>query len=176
MYAFVRESLSPDAAQNTFTLYQPPRTVFPEAPVPAPPTKKHINPAMKARIVSPANYGPQRGLSTQGGTGGKESLAELGLVPQSVLLVRWDDADMNGELSRLMPELTFSVDSSRAAERRVEGADEAPPTAGAGAVTRATVGGIGSWGTDAVEGGEAREEDAEVAAEGPHEEEDVAAP
>jgi tether containing UBX domain for GLUT4 len=32
-----------------------------------------------------------------GGTGGKETLSELGLVPQSVLLVRWEDEAMNGE-------------------------------------------------------------------------------
>lgn len=98
MYAFVRESLAPSARERGFTLYQPPRTMFPEKPVPAPAAaKKHPNPAMKARVIAPASYGPQRGLSTQGGTGGGESLAQLGLVPQSMLLVRWDDADMNGE-------------------------------------------------------------------------------
>jgi hypothetical protein len=32
-----------------------------------------------------------------GGTGGKETLNELGLVPQSVLLVRWEEDEMNGE-------------------------------------------------------------------------------
>ena len=31
--------------------------------------------------------------ATQGGTGGKETLFQLGLVPQSVLLVKWDSAD-----------------------------------------------------------------------------------
>lgn len=36
----------------------------------------------------------------QGGQGGSESLNELGLVPQSVLLVRWEDEAMNGELQR----------------------------------------------------------------------------
>ncbi|TXT10805.1 hypothetical protein VHUM_02310 [Vanrija humicola] len=53
---------------------------------------------MKAHIVPPANYGHVRGgvvAGLQGGTGGKESLSELGLVPQSVLLVKWDDAAMN---------------------------------------------------------------------------------
>lgn len=32
-----------------------------------------------------------------GGTGGKETLSELGLVPQSVLLVKWQDEAMNGK-------------------------------------------------------------------------------
>jgi len=30
------------------------------------------------------------------GTGGKESLNDLGFVPQSVLLVKWEDEGMNG--------------------------------------------------------------------------------
>lgn len=101
MYAFVRESLSPAAADKPFTFYQPPRITYPEHPVPQPPAKKHINPAMKAHIVTPSNYGPARGPNAagqQGGTGGRETLSELGLVPQSVLLVRWDDAEMNGAL------------------------------------------------------------------------------
>jgi tether containing UBX domain for GLUT4 len=34
-----------------------------------------------------------------GGTGGKESLNDLGLVPQSVLMVKWEDEAMNGESS-----------------------------------------------------------------------------
>jgi tether containing UBX domain for GLUT4 len=34
-----------------------------------------------------------------GGTGGKESLNDLGLVPQSVLMVKWEDEAMNGEPS-----------------------------------------------------------------------------
>jgi tether containing UBX domain for GLUT4 len=34
-----------------------------------------------------------------GGTGGKESLNDLGLVPQSVLMVKWEDESMNGESS-----------------------------------------------------------------------------
>lgn len=100
VYAFVRESLAPEAADKPFTFYQPPRTTYPEHPVPQPPAKKHINPAMKAHIITPANYGPLRGAAAaglQGGSGGKESLSELGLVPQSVLLVKWDDADMNCE-------------------------------------------------------------------------------
>jgi tether containing UBX domain for GLUT4 len=32
-----------------------------------------------------------------GGSGGKESLNDLGLVPQSVLMVKWEDESMNGE-------------------------------------------------------------------------------
>jgi tether containing UBX domain for GLUT4 len=39
--------------------------------------------------------GPTAGL--MGGTGGKESLNDLGLVPQSVLMVKWEDESMNGE-------------------------------------------------------------------------------
>jgi tether containing UBX domain for GLUT4 len=99
VYAFVRESLTPDAAAKPFTFYQPPRTTFPERPVPQPPAPKHINPAMRARVVQAQN-GPQRGPNAagmQGGTGGKETLSELGLVPQSMLLVRWEDAAMNCE-------------------------------------------------------------------------------
>jgi tether containing UBX domain for GLUT4 len=34
-----------------------------------------------------------------GGTGGTESLNELGLVPQSVLMVKWEDEGMNGTSS-----------------------------------------------------------------------------
>lgn len=32
-----------------------------------------------------------------GGQGGKESLNDLGLVPQSVLMVKWEDEAMNSE-------------------------------------------------------------------------------
>jgi tether containing UBX domain for GLUT4 len=70
--------------------------MFPESPVAAPAAAKpHPNPAMKARIVQPAGG---RTSSLQGGTGGTESLAQLGLVPQSVLLIKWAEADLNGEL------------------------------------------------------------------------------
>ncbi|GMK59157.1 hypothetical protein CspeluHIS016_0701720 [Cutaneotrichosporon spelunceum] len=99
VYAFVRESLSSVAASKPFTFYQPPRTTFPERPVPQPPAPKHVNPAMRSRVVQ-SQHGPQRGPNAagiQGGSGGKESLSELGLVPQSVLLVRWEDAAMNCE-------------------------------------------------------------------------------
>jgi tether containing UBX domain for GLUT4 len=37
-----------------------------------------------------------------GGTGGKESLNDLGLVPQSVLMVKWEDEAMNGESLSLL--------------------------------------------------------------------------
>lgn len=77
-------------------LDQPPRSTFPERPIPS--TKKP-NPH-KTSIIPPAGYGPVKGSSTlPGGTGGKESLNTLGLVPQSVLLVRWEDESMNGEKS-----------------------------------------------------------------------------
>jgi tether containing UBX domain for GLUT4 len=44
--------------------------------------------------------GPTAGL--MGGTGGKESLNDLGLVPQSVLMVKWEDESMNGESSSML--------------------------------------------------------------------------
>ena len=34
-------------------------------------------------------------VAFQGGTGRDETLAELGLVPQSLLLLKWEDEDMN---------------------------------------------------------------------------------
>jgi tether containing UBX domain for GLUT4 len=99
VYAFVRESLAPSAAGKEFTLYQPPRTLFPENPAPVDPKAKssaaHPNPAMRSRVVTPAGYNRTAGL--QGGTGGAETLTQLGLVPQSMLLIRWEDAAMNGE-------------------------------------------------------------------------------
>lgn len=81
----------------THSAGQPPRFSYPEKPAPGP--KKPANP-YKTHIVAPANYGPVRGGPTQGlmgGTGGKETLNELGLVPQSVLLVKWEEEEMNGE-------------------------------------------------------------------------------
>ena len=74
---------------------QPPRTQYPERPIPQP--KKNPN---RSTVITPANYGPIRGSTTpglQGGTGGAETLNDLGLVPQSVLLVKWEDEGMNGE-------------------------------------------------------------------------------
>lgn len=49
--------------------------------------------------MTAANYGLVKGSAAagmSGGTGGRETLSELGLVPQSVLLVRWEDEGMNG--------------------------------------------------------------------------------
>ncbi|RSH88618.1 hypothetical protein EHS25_002845 [Saitozyma podzolica] len=107
VYAFVRSALIAEASSKTFVLWQPPRFSYPEKPVPAP--KKPANP-YKTHIVAPANYGPVRGGPTQGlmgGTGGKETLNELGLVPQSVLLVKWEEEEMNatGYPAPLLPEL-----------------------------------------------------------------------
>lgn len=71
---------------------------YPEHPLPPTLTKKP-NPH-KTSIIPPANYGFVRGGSAaglQGGTGGVETLNDLGLVPQSVLLVRWEDEAMNGQ-------------------------------------------------------------------------------
>ena len=66
-------------------------------PVPASTGKKSN--LQKTSIIPPANYGAVRGSvapGLQGGTGGKETLSELGLVPQSVLLIKWEDETMNG--------------------------------------------------------------------------------
>lgn len=81
---------------------QPPRTQYPEHPLPQPNTtlSKKQNHLPKTQIITPATHGFIKGgvvKGLQGGTGGKESLNELGLVPQSVLLVRWEDEEMNGE-------------------------------------------------------------------------------
>lgn len=98
VYAFVRASLRPEASAKPFVLWQPPRTRYPEHPPPVPAgTGKKPNPH-KTSIIPPANYGAVRGAvapGLQGGTGGKETLNELGLVPQSVLLIKWDDEAMN---------------------------------------------------------------------------------
>lgn len=86
----------------TETAGQPPRFTYPERPPPQAAgagVKKPIAAQSKTRIVAPAGYGPIRGGPTQGlmgGTGGRETLNELGLVPQSVLLVRWEEDAMNG--------------------------------------------------------------------------------
>ncbi|OWZ66025.1 hypothetical protein AYX15_02566 [Cryptococcus neoformans] len=94
VYAFVRSCLDEASQTKTFILWQPPRNRYPEHPVPV--TKKP-NP-YKTNIIVPANYGAVRGgvvQGLQGGTGGQESLAELGLVPQSLLMVKWDEEEMN---------------------------------------------------------------------------------
>ena len=41
-----------------------------------------------------------------GGTGGNESLKDLCLVPQSVLMVKWEDETMNGKPPLLHGKLT----------------------------------------------------------------------
>ncbi|KAK4683788.1 hypothetical protein P7C73_g6440, partial [Tremellales sp. Uapishka_1] len=110
VYAFVRSTLNEGSSSKPFVLYQPPRSQYPEHPVPV---KKPVNPH-KASIIPPANYGPVRGGSAsqlQGGKGGKESLNELGLVPQSILLVRWEDDEMNasGYPAPLLPELMATI-------------------------------------------------------------------
>jgi len=79
--------------------------MFPEKPAPVDPkskAKKHPNPAMKPHIVAPAGYAARGGVAASmvGGTGGNESLAQLGLVPQSMLLIKWDDPALNGERQR----------------------------------------------------------------------------
>lgn len=111
VYAFVRSTLDPSASAKPFVLWQPPRYQYPETP-PEPPTKKP-NPH-KTSIIPPAQYGHVKGSATpglQGGQGGSESLNELGLVPQSVLLVRWEDEAMNasGQQAPLLPHLLDKI-------------------------------------------------------------------
>ncbi|CAD6580027.1 MAG: hypothetical protein TREMPRED_002631 [Tremellales sp. Tagirdzhanova-0007] len=95
VYTFVRSTLDSSASSKPFILWQPPRTQYPEQPLATAARKTN---GQRSTIIPPANYGPVRGglaAGLQGGTGGKESLSELGLVPQSVLLVRWEDEAMN---------------------------------------------------------------------------------
>ncbi|OCF37845.1 hypothetical protein I316_00069 [Kwoniella heveanensis BCC8398] len=94
-------ALRDEVREKPFILWQPPRTRYPEHPTPPPagskPTKSTPSYA-KTSIIPPANYGFVRGgvvQGLQGGTGGKESLFDLGLVPQSVLMVKFDEDDMN---------------------------------------------------------------------------------
>ena len=117
VYAFVRTALKSEYADKSFNLCtspfslfgcietdlkgQPPRFTYPEHPIPQP--KKNPN---TKQIIPPANYGYVRGGPTaglMGGTGGNESLNDLGLVPQSVLMVKWEDESMNGESFSLLP-------------------------------------------------------------------------
>ncbi|KAK6910631.1 hypothetical protein I203_104663 [Kwoniella mangroviensis CBS 8507] len=99
VYEFIRTALIEEVISEPFILYQPPRTKYPEYPIPIPSSstqsKSKSKPTYaKSSIITPANYGPVKGgtlQGLQGGTGGKETLYELGLVPQSVLLVRWED-------------------------------------------------------------------------------------
>ncbi|WVQ89733.1 hypothetical protein IAS59_003496 [Cryptococcus gattii] len=94
VYAFVRSCLDEASRTKAFILWQPPRNRYPEHPIPV---SKKPNP-YKTNIITPANYGAVRGgvvQGLQGGTGGQESLAELGLVPQSLLMIKWDEEEMN---------------------------------------------------------------------------------
>nr|XP_019011374.1 uncharacterized protein I206_03474 [Kwoniella pini CBS 10737]OCF50155.1 hypothetical protein I206_03474 [Kwoniella pini CBS 10737] len=97
VYEFIRTALNDKVIEKSFILYQPPRNKYPEHPIitstSSSKTKSTYN---KTSIIPPANYGFVRGSTVQGlqgGTGGSETLYELGLVPQSVLLVRWEDDD-----------------------------------------------------------------------------------
>lgn len=83
---------------------QPPRYTYPEhPPPPLPGTKPKLKSNTTSRgpqIVTAANYGPVRGSAMPGlisGTGGKETLGELGLVPQSVVMIKWEEEGMNGQ-------------------------------------------------------------------------------
>ncbi|WWC90819.1 uncharacterized protein L201_005756 [Kwoniella dendrophila CBS 6074] len=99
VYDFIRIALNEQVISKPFILYQPPKTKYPEHPIPSITTssKAKTNYA-KTSIIPPANYGHIKGSTNirglQGGTGSKtETLYELGLVPQSVLLIRWEDDD-----------------------------------------------------------------------------------
>lgn len=144
MYAFVRSALDSSVSGKPFKLCehsessatelltrsgQPPRTQYPERPVQS---KKPLNP-YRSNIVPPANYGPVHGSTVQGlqgGTGGNETLNELGLVPQSVLLVKWDEEDMNGrsplwEMQEGALVTIYSLDVSCTDTRRAESQERA---------------------------------------------------
>ncbi|WVN90188.1 uncharacterized protein L203_105424 [Cryptococcus depauperatus CBS 7841] len=98
VYAFVRSCLSDEAQSKPFVLWQPPRTKYPEHPPAKANLKSSQRNAYRTTIIPSANYGAIRGgpvQGLQGGTGGQETLGDLGLVPQSVLLVKWDDVEMN---------------------------------------------------------------------------------
>nr|XP_019044572.1 hypothetical protein I302_06485 [Kwoniella bestiolae CBS 10118]OCF23502.1 hypothetical protein I302_06485 [Kwoniella bestiolae CBS 10118] len=101
VYEFIRTALTEEVMNKPFILYQPPKTRYPEHPILSTQPKNSRSKPSYARssIVTPANYGPIKGgtpQGLQGGTGGKETLYELGLVPQSVLLIRWEaDEEMN---------------------------------------------------------------------------------
>ncbi|GFZ49410.1 hypothetical protein JCM24511_07530 [Saitozyma sp. JCM 24511] len=143
VYAFVRSALIAEASSKTFVLWQPPRFSYPEKPAPGP--KKPANP-YKTHIVAPANYGPVRGGPTQGlmgGTGGKETLNELGLVPQSVLLVKWEEEEMNatGYPAPLLPELIQRSEPLPAPAPKAEQQSASGSTpSGSGAATPAAAG------------------------------------
>ncbi|WWD18975.1 hypothetical protein CI109_103432 [Kwoniella shandongensis] len=100
VYAFVRSALADEVKSKGFILWQPPRNQYPEKPPPPPPhqSKKPTYPGAKTSIIPPANYGLVRGSivqGLQGGMGGDETLYELGLVPQSVLMIKWDEEELN---------------------------------------------------------------------------------
>ncbi|WVF72702.1 hypothetical protein IAT40_007520 [Kwoniella sp. CBS 6097] len=102
VYAFVRTVLRDEVREKPFILWQPPRTKYPEhltqPAAGSKPTTKSTPSYAKASIIPPANYGFVRGSvvqGLQGGTGGKESLFDLGLVPQSVLMIKFDGDEMN---------------------------------------------------------------------------------
>lgn len=118
MYSFVRTVLDPSVLDKPFILCrptsplsftqrldkvltrtgQPPKAQYPEHPAVQP--KKLKQPIYKTPIIPPANYGHVKGGLAQGlqsGTGGNETLGESGLVPQSVLMLRWEgEEEMNG--------------------------------------------------------------------------------
>ncbi|KAJ9097642.1 hypothetical protein QFC21_004678 [Naganishia friedmannii] len=80
VYDFVRSTLAEEYRSKTFTLYQPPNIRFPEHPTTAPATKK-------PRSLNQFNAKPPPPV--------KETLLDLQLVPQSLLMVRFDEDELN---------------------------------------------------------------------------------
>ncbi|KAJ9123939.1 hypothetical protein QFC22_000730 [Naganishia vaughanmartiniae] len=80
VYDFVRSTLAEEYRSKTFTLYQPPNIRFPEHPTVAPATKK-------SRPLNQFNAKPPAPV--------KETLLDLQLVPQSLLMVRFDEDELN---------------------------------------------------------------------------------
>jgi len=82
VYAFVRDSLAEEVKNKPFVLYQPPNRPFPEHPEHPPPPKN------KPRFPPRPNQAPP-------GPPPNPTLAEMELVPQSVLLIRFEDDELN---------------------------------------------------------------------------------
>lgn len=81
VYQFVRDSLSDSTKSKSFVLYQPPSRSFPEHPTLPPPPKNKPRIPLRPGEAKPTPKNP--------------TLAELEMVPQSVLLVRFDEDELN---------------------------------------------------------------------------------
>ncbi|KAG7562842.1 hypothetical protein FFLO_01671 [Filobasidium floriforme] len=96
VYDFVRSSLNDESRTKPFTLYEPPAKQYPETTPPLPATYIAQQRKVPAHLRKPPPPDPS-----------KQSLMELQLVPQSVLLVRFEDDEMNRSDAKapLLPEL-----------------------------------------------------------------------